>query len=85
VDYIVVRPCRREGYELRDALGKYMGCALTLEQAYRVAAAEGDPVILELAPDTRRVDRSPALLSWLRLLSAWLRTPVPTLKGESGR
>jgi len=85
VDYIVVRPCRRGGYELRDTLGKYMGCALILEQAYRVAAAEGDPVILELAPDTRRVDWPPALLSWLRVLSAWLWTPIPTFKGESGR
>lgn len=77
LDYIVVRPCPRGGYELVDPLGKYMGCALTLEHAYRVAQAEGDPLILELGPDAGEEDRAPRLLSWLDALSAWLRTPIP--------
>lgn len=51
MDYVVVRPCRRGGYELRDQYGAYVGCAPTLVQAFRFADLAGVPVSVELETD----------------------------------
>lgn len=53
LDYIVVRDCRRGGYELRDEYGDYVGCAPTLAHARRFAEAAGAPLLIETAvPET---------------------------------
>ncbi len=44
MDVVVVRPCRRGGYELLDHAGGYVGCALTLAAACRFADAVGIPM-----------------------------------------
>lgn len=57
MDVLVVRRCRRGGYELLDTYGKYVGCAFTLDQAYRFAAASGVPIFFELqAAEERPMD-----------------------------
>lgn len=56
VDYVVVRSCRRGGYELRDEYGDYVGCAPTLANARRFAGAVGASlrVEAEVPEDTPR-------------------------------
>lgn len=53
LDYVVVRSCRRGGYELRDEYGDYVGCAPTLANARRVAEAAGASLLIEAeVPET---------------------------------
>lgn len=47
MDYVIVKQCRRSGYELLDQYGDYLGCALTLAQARRFAEAAGVPLYIE--------------------------------------
>lgn len=62
MDYIVVRRCRRGGYELLDEFGDYVGYAPTLAHARRFADDAGASLDIDLGapePDSSRPMASP--------------------------
>lgn len=76
MDYVIVRRCRRTGYELRDPFGGYVGCAESLLQVHRFADAAGMPIIIEpgAIPDTQNHLHGPAAWrAWFRGLGAMVR------------
>jgi hypothetical protein len=77
MDYTVVRTRDQWGFELRDPYGKYVGNAVTLEQAQRFAEAEGGRLHFDTVSDRGGpAGDVPIWTDWLRALAGRLRPAV---------